>query len=82
MRRNRHPFLRGVYGNENEKMIDCPNRDPEWIEKKLIFMRDSSGSKASKRYSQPVYSTRPTIQGLWDQDVPYQRFDFKVEHKD
>lgn len=81
VKRNRHPFIRGVYLNGREKTIDCPNRDVAWIAEKVRFLNEQVGDRASSRYSQPVYSSRPTIQGLWDQDVPYQRFDFEVEHK-
>mmetsp|Transcript_4550 Transcript_4550/g.17905 ORF Transcript_4550/g.17905 Transcript_4550/m.17905 type:complete len:83 (-) Transcript_4550:1736-1984(-) len=81
MKRNRHPFMRGIYQHDHEKVIDCPNRDVEWIEEKLAYLRDSSGGRMTKRYAKPVYSQRPTIQGLWDQDVPYQRLRFEVEDK-
>eukprot|EP00968_Pinguiococcus_pyrenoidosus_P018996 scaffold1975_cov241-Pinguiococcus_pyrenoidosus.AAC.6 len=37
--------------HDHEKVIDCPNRDVEWIEEKLAYLRDSSGGRMTKRYA-------------------------------
>lgn len=45
LKRNKHPFLRGIYLNGNEKTIDMRNKSPELIQKFAMFLRNQIGRK-------------------------------------
>jgi large subunit ribosomal protein L43 len=45
IRRNKHPYLRGVYMNGNTKTIDIRNQDPDTIRKFAYFLRNQIGRK-------------------------------------
>ncbi len=83
VKRNKHPFLRGVYKNGNEKTIGTKNLDVDTIHDYAMDLRNQIGRKnSSNGYKKPVLSDRPSIQGEWNERLDLIKLDFKVVHID
>ncbi|KAI9912291.1 hypothetical protein PsorP6_008990 [Peronosclerospora sorghi] len=74
-----HPILIGDYVKNQRKVSDIKNQDIPFIMKqvrlnrRLERLRNSSGRKMT-RIKKPVYSKRPTIQGIWQPDIDFPEF--------
>ncbi|CAG8595712.1 5154_t:CDS:2 [Paraglomus brasilianum] len=64
-RPSKHPVIRGIYLNGNDKVICVRNLDTATIAEKVHQIRDSSGKKADKRFKKPVLSTTESVRGIW-----------------
>eukprot|EP00605_Chrysophyceae_sp_TOSAG23-4_P001247 GSChrysophyteH1.ASY1.ANO1.1358.1 assembled CDS len=81
LKRCKHPFLRGVYINGNEKTIGVKNLEADAIQNYALDLRNQIGRKnSSTGYKRPILSSRPSIQGEWHERMNM-NFDLKVEHK-
>ncbi|KAG1711814.1 hypothetical protein DVH05_009056 [Phytophthora capsici] len=69
----RHPILIGDYVTNQRKVADIKNQDIPFILKQLERLRNSSGRKMTP-IKKPVYSKRPTIQGIWQPDLDFPEF--------
>ena len=55
VKRAKHPFLRGIYVNGNEKVIGVKNESPEVIHDYALLLRNQIGRKMSSTgYVKPV----------------------------
>lgn len=82
IKRCKHPFLRGIYMNGNEKVICVKNNEPEVIHNYALDLRNQIGRKnSSTGYKKPVYSNRPSIQGEWHERLDLTSFEVKIESK-
>jgi large subunit ribosomal protein L43 len=82
LKRCKHPFLRGVYANGNEKTIGVKNLEPSTIHDYALDLRNQIGRKnSSNGYKKPVLSSRPSIQGEWHERMDLGEIEFKAEHK-
>nr|CCA25140.1 conserved hypothetical protein [Albugo laibachii Nc14] len=69
----RHPVLIGDYVTNEQKVCDVKNKEEKWIMLQLQRLRDSSGRKMT-RMKRPIISKRPSIQGIWQQDMRFPEF--------
>ena len=82
LKRNKHPFLRGIYANGNEKVIGTKNLDVTEIHNYALDLRNQIGRKnSSAGYNRPVFSQRPSIQGEWHERMDLIGLEMKIEHK-
>jgi|EP00505_MAST-04D_sp_SCG-Rhode-Island_P004804 hypothetical protein len=88
LKTGRHPALIASYLNGTEKVVGVKNLSPIEIEKHMTLLRSSIGRKTtgknSDRLNSPVVSTKPSIQGVWTDDVGaiLMATKFDVEHVD
>ena len=47
IKRNKHPFLRGIYQNGNSKTICVKNLDPTKINDFALYLRNQAGKRVS-----------------------------------
>ncbi|ETI34332.1 hypothetical protein F441_18932 [Phytophthora nicotianae CJ01A1] len=69
----RHPILIGDYVTNERKVSDIKNQDIPFIMKQLERLRNSSGRKMT-HIKKPVFTKRPTIQGIWQPDLDFPEF--------
>lgn len=67
---NMHPVLRGRYINGRERVVDVKNIKSREVKEFAIRMRNQSGRKV-KKFSKPVITERPSIQGYWQGRISY-----------
>jgi len=83
LKRSKHPFLRGIYANGNEKVIGTKNLPMEDIHNYALDLRNQIGRKnSSNGYNKPVFSLRPSIQGEWHERMDLTSLDVQVTHKE
>ncbi|TDH68946.1 hypothetical protein CCR75_000960 [Bremia lactucae] len=70
----RHPILVGDYITNQRKVADVKNQEIPFILKQLERLRNSSGRKMTL-IKKPVFSKRPTIQGIWQPDLEFPKFE-------
>lgn len=81
IKRAKHPYLRGIYANGNEKTIGTKNLTTDEINNYFLDLRNQIGRKnSSNGYKKPVLSARPSLQGEWHERMDLS-MDVKVEHK-
>jgi large subunit ribosomal protein L43 len=73
-RSNRQPIVRGLYLNDNEKVIPLNGFEVTGIEKKVEILLDSSGAKIKSLKRRTVESTTQSARGIWSglHDTPFQ----------
>lgn len=76
VKRNAHPTLMGSYGEGNPKIIDLKNKSIVAVEAEVERLRQSSGRKMT-RFSEPVRSQTPSLQGVWEPTIPFQSLQFE-----
>lgn len=69
-RNNMHPVVRGRYINGREKVADVKNISRNEVRHFTTRLRNQSGRKV-KKFSKPVITERPSIQGYWYGQVSY-----------
>ncbi|EEY63982.1 uncharacterized protein PITG_02494 [Phytophthora infestans T30-4] len=69
----RHPILIGDYVTNERKVSDIKNQDIPFIMKQLERLRNSSGRKMT-HIKKPVFTKRPTAQGIWQPDLDFPEF--------
>ena len=80
----RHPVLIAKYLNGNERVVGVKNLSSEEIDKHMTLLRNSIGLKTTgrglkNRLNRPVISSRPSIQGVWTDDVAVELMNSKFE---
>ena len=77
-----HPFLRGIYLNENTKTIGVKNLEPEQIHSFAMDLRNQIGGKVTTaRYKKPVITRSGSIQGEWNERLDLIDLKFTIEHQ-
>ncbi|KAI9428604.1 thioredoxin-like protein [Lactarius indigo] len=73
-RPNRQPIVRGLYLNDNEKVIPLNGFEVTGIENKVQLLLDSSGAKIKSLKRRIVESTTQSARGIWSglHDTPFQ----------
>ena len=79
IKRNLHPYVKGEYVRGEPKVIDVKNLSSDEVGEFVMRLRNSSGRKMT-RLNIPVSSDRPSIQGVWTPNVPFQRMEFELDH--
>mmetsp|Transcript_15697 Transcript_15697/g.15834 ORF Transcript_15697/g.15834 Transcript_15697/m.15834 type:complete len:135 (+) Transcript_15697:54-458(+) len=75
-----HPFLRGIYVNDNKKTICVKNLEVEDIHNYVFDLRNQAGYKVTKdRYKKPVISDHPSIQGEWHERMDLIDLDMEIK---
>ncbi len=81
LKRAVHPFLRGIYHNGNSKTICIKNISPEEVHQYALDLRNQIGRKMSSNgYKKPIVSTRPSIQGEWNERMDLIDLKFTISH--
>ena len=85
----RHPVLVAKYLNGKERVVGVKNLSAAEVDKHMTLLRNSIGLKTTgrglkNRLNRPVISSRPSIQGVWTDDVAVELMNskFEVTHVD
>ncbi|XP_061998136.1 large ribosomal subunit protein mL43 [Rosa rugosa] len=68
--RGQHPHLKGLYNNQNERVVCVKNMDPEEILQCATRLRNSLGRKVVKLRTRHV-TKHPSVQGTWTTDIKF-----------
>ncbi|KAL6064267.1 54S ribosomal protein L51, mitochondrial [Balamuthia mandrillaris] len=66
LRRGRHPHLIAEYINGRRRKVCVKNVDPLEVTRVAQYLRDQWGGKNPKGGARPVYTSRPSVQGIWN----------------
>ena len=68
---NKHPVVEGKYDARSKvpRVVDLRNKEPKEIAVQVLRLRDTDGSKVGT-FSRPVYSSTPSVQGVWTPTRP------------
>mmetsp|Transcript_19297 Transcript_19297/g.17529 ORF Transcript_19297/g.17529 Transcript_19297/m.17529 type:complete len:132 (-) Transcript_19297:21-416(-) len=81
IKRNKHPFLKGIYLNGNDKVICVKNQDSNVIHNYALFLRNQIGRKMAEGYNKPKMTNKPSIQGEWHERLDLIDLKFNVQSK-
>ncbi|XP_024386762.1 large ribosomal subunit protein mL43 [Physcomitrium patens] len=65
-----HPYLRGLYLNKNDRVVDVKNKNAEEILTQAMRLRNSTGRKVVKLKTRHV-TFNPSVQGSWSPEVKF-----------
>ncbi|XP_004307034.1 PREDICTED: 54S ribosomal protein L51, mitochondrial-like isoform 1 [Fragaria vesca subsp. vesca] len=68
--RGQHPHLKGLYNNQNERVVCVKNMDPEEVLQCATRLRNSLGRKVVKLRTRHV-TKHPSVQGTWTTDIKF-----------
>ncbi|KAK1290653.1 hypothetical protein QJS10_CPB18g00388 [Acorus calamus] len=64
LNRGRHPYLKALYRNKNERVVCIRNQEPEEILLQATRLRNTLGNKVKKLKTRHV-THNPSVQGTW-----------------
>ncbi|RZC80021.1 hypothetical protein C5167_042594 [Papaver somniferum] len=71
LNRGRHPFLKALYKNKNERVVCVRNLTPEDVLQHATRLRNALGRKVVKLKTRHV-TKHPSVQGTWTPDTKFE----------